>query len=237
MNRKRLGSIFITLILCLLLSGCSTVFQPEGNDVNGSKPELKTGKIMARAERGVSSTTPETTGKSTRTLDAKGMVGGNTSTPPAGPRAHASGNPAGAQPGVVEAQDKTKIIKESPDALTDQQVRLVVTRDFGQSLISDRWVKIDQPTSALSVTTANLEVKTAYGGTFINSINGISSGYTGKAGWDKEKKDWFFYYNGKISSAGAGDVEVKAGDTIWWDYHEWSGKAKDLPPVPPGAGS
>ncbi len=110
----------------------------------------------------------------------------------------------------------------------------MVTRDFGQSLISDRWVPFNQSASALDVTTANLNTTTAYGGTFITSINGISSGYTGKAGWDKEKRDWFLYYNGKISSTGAADIQVKAGDIVWWDYHDWGGEQKEMPADPPG---
>lgn len=116
---------------------------------------------------------------------------------------------------------------------TRERVRLVVTRDFGQSLLADRWVTLSEPTSALAVTTGNLDTQTAYGGVFITSINGIASGYTGKAAWNKEKLDWFLYYNGKMAGTGADQITVKPGDVIWWDYHDWSGEQKPLPAEPP----
>lgn len=134
---------------------------------------------------------------------------------------------------AVKDMESKQVINNDTGAVKSR-VRLVVTRDFGKSLISDGWVPMDKPITALDLTTGNLKTETAYGGVFITSINGIASGYTGKAAWNKEKVDWFLYYNGKISPAGANNITVKAGDVIWWDYHNWGGEQIPLPEIPPG---
>ncbi len=101
----------------------------------------------------------------------------------------------------------------------EEKVRLVVTRDYGKVIMFNQWVSAQQQ-DALNLTVAHLEVKTSYGGSFINSINGLESGYTGKIG-KREKFDWFFYFNGVLAGRGAGDVKLKSGDVVWWDYHDW----------------
>lgn len=104
------------------------------------------------------------------------------------------------------------------------QVHLMVTRDYGESMIFNQWVSVQEQQDALNLTTAYLDVKTSYGGSFINSINGLESGYTGKIG-KREKSDWFLYFNGVLAGTGAGDIKVKNGDVVWWDYHDWGAAA------------
>lgn len=62
------------------------------------------------------------------------------------------------------------------------------------------------------------KVEQAYGGGFVNSINGLKSEPgRGEAG----PKDWFYYVNGVEAGRGAAATKVAAGDKIWWDYHDW----------------
>lgn len=87
-------------------------------------------------------------------------------------------------------------------------------------MIFNQWVQVQGQQDALSLTTSYLEVKTSYGGSFVNSINGLESGYIGQIG-KREKSDWFLYFNGVLAGKGAGDIKVKRGDIVWWDYHDW----------------
>ncbi len=73
-------------------------------------------------------------------------------------------------------------------------------------------------TSAMAALMEVAEVETAYGGGFVNAINGVRSGY---AGSQKTKKDWFFYVNGIQSNIGALDYKLHDGDVQHWDFHSW----------------
>lgn len=210
------------LFLTLLLSGCNAGSKAVGP--NTDKPEAQ--QVRAGGDR----------------ADAADTVQLSDSTRE--PKAEAASAPkikqAAAQKDSVDSEKTVQSANTPGNAGVSSnkeepgpRVRLVVTRDFGQSLISDRWVALTGSATAMGVTTANLDTKTAYGGSFITSINGIVSGYTGKTAWDKEKRDWFFYYNGKMGNTSASNIKLKSGDIVWWDYHDWSGEAKPLPAVPP----
>lgn len=121
-----------------------------------------------------------------------------------------------AESSINEPKSETPAADQSGSG---EKVRLVVTRDYGKVIIFNQWVPAQQQ-DALNLTIAHLDVKTSYGGSFINSINGLESGYTGKIG-KREKSDWFFYFNGVLAGAGAGDIKTKTGDVVWWDYHDW----------------
>src|SRR5215208_3159980 len=93
-----------------------------------------------------------------------------------------------------------------------------VTRDYGAELIGESTV--GDPTESDTVMRAldsQAEVETRYGGGFVQSIDGIEGGT--EAG---RSLDWFFYVNGIESSAGAADVRLHAGDSVWWDYRDWT---------------
>ncbi len=100
-------------------------------------------------------------------------------------------------------------------------VKLQVTKDFAQETIFAKNLKIDSSKSVMNILQDNLQVDTAYGGSFINSINGMKSGYTNTSGDKKQKMDWFYYVNGIMTAVGAGDYIPVKGDNIWWDYHSW----------------
>lgn len=115
-----------------------------------------------------------------------------------------------------------KVIQTEPGGKA--KVHLLVTRDYGETVIFNQWVAVQDQQKALSLTESYLDVKTSYGGSFINSINGLESGYTGKM-IKKTKQDWFFYINGVLAGSGAADVSIKSGDVVWWDYHDWGSAA------------
>jgi hypothetical protein len=106
--------------------------------------------------------------------------------------------------------------EKEADAIT---VRVVATQNFGQELIFDETLEVLPGTSAMSALMEVAEVEVAYGGGFVNAINGVRSGYTGK---DKTKTDWFFYVNGIQSNVGALDYELRDSDIQHWDFHNWS---------------
>lgn len=101
------------------------------------------------------------------------------------------------------------------------EVNLRVTQNFGEEVIFDESVKLDKDSSALDVLMDNLEVEVAYGGGFVNAIEGLKSGFTGAKEKDRQKNDWFYFINGIMSNTGAGEYMLKSGDVIWWDYHSW----------------
>ncbi len=98
-------------------------------------------------------------------------------------------------------------------------VRVLATQDFGRELMLDEVLEAALDTSAMTALMEVAEVETAYGGGFVNAINGVRSGY---AGSHKAKMDWFFYVNGIQSNVGALDYKLRNGDVQHWDFHDWS---------------
>lgn len=98
-------------------------------------------------------------------------------------------------------------------------VRLAITRDFGTQSVLLKSPRLPRGATVLGVLSKNARVKTAYGGGFVNSIQGLASGYTKGGG---SKYDWFYYVNGVQASVGAGEYQLTAGDRVWWDYHNWN---------------
>lgn len=107
-----------------------------------------------------------------------------------------------------------------PDSssFADPTARVLVTSDFGQELLLDVVVDLDEATSAMDALELVAEVQTAYGGGFVNSINGLKSDYTGTR---SGKSDWFWYINGMQSKGGAFDYTLQPGDVEHWDFHSW----------------
>jgi len=98
------------------------------------------------------------------------------------------------------------------------EVKVIVTRNFGNELMLDESVVLDDGANALDALEIVATVETKYGGGFIEAINGIRSQYSqGKA-----KKDWFFYMNGMSANVGLMDYELSEGDVEHWDFHDWS---------------
>lgn len=101
-----------------------------------------------------------------------------------------------------------------------ERVKLLVSTDFGKELIVNKDIYINPDISVIELLEENCEIETAYGGGFVNAINGLKSGFTGKK--NKKKIDWFYYVNGMLSQVGADDYCLKNNDVVIWDYHDWS---------------
>jgi len=102
---------------------------------------------------------------------------------------------------------------------TEYPVRIVVTADFGEQVLSEETVVVREDTNALDALQQVANVATKYGGGFVSSIGGISSEY---GGTNRQKKDWFFYLNGISVNTGAGSYLLHPGDIEHWDYRDWS---------------
>lgn len=106
-------------------------------------------------------------------------------------------------------------------------VRLLVTRDFGATQMSDERPSLRADESVLGLLERNAsEVETAYGGGFVSSIDGWPR-ENGDAdpGDDGSRQDWFFFVNGSESQVGAARYRPEPGDQVWWDMRDWQATA------------
>jgi hypothetical protein len=112
---------------------------------------------------------------------------------------------------------------------SDTGARVLVTRDFGTRQLGAR-IAQDLPSSetVMRLLERSFDVKTRYGGGFVQSIDGLAGGRE-----DGQPVDWFFYVNGIESDVGSADVQLHDGDRTWWDRHDWSA----TPHVPAVVGS
>ncbi|HST41237.1 MAG TPA: DUF4430 domain-containing protein [Conexibacter sp.] len=95
--------------------------------------------------------------------------------------------------------------------------RIIVTTDFGTRVVGATIQNdVAESESVMRLTERNFDVRTRYGGGFVQSIGGLEGG--GRDG----KVDWFYWVNGILGDEGAADFEVHGGDRIWWDRHDWS---------------
>jgi hypothetical protein len=105
-----------------------------------------------------------------------------------------------------------------PGESSPGKVTLTVTQHYGaESLLSASESDPSASETVLRLLDREAEITTRYGGGFIESIDGISGGF--HAG---RSSDWFFFVNGLESRVGAAEVNVRGGDTIWWDYRDWT---------------
>jgi len=96
--------------------------------------------------------------------------------------------------------------------------RLVVTRDYGGQVILQRdGLKLNESANALRLLDGSADLKTAYGGGFVQSVNGISGGAE-----QGRRFDWFYSVNGVVAERGSAEFPVRDGDTVWWDYRDWT---------------
>lgn len=112
----------------------------------------------------------------------------------------------------------SRLPQEEQDTI-GSKIRIIATRDFGQEIIFDRELEPAGELSAMAALKRVAEVETTYGGGYVNSINGIYSGFTGGG---NVEKDWFIYVNGIQSNVGALDYILHPGDAEHWDFHDWS---------------
>ncbi|MGH2840910.1 MAG: DUF4430 domain-containing protein [Solirubrobacteraceae bacterium] len=103
-------------------------------------------------------------------------------------------------------------------------VRLTVTRDFGaRELVALDQAQTEGSDTVMRALQRNVdEVRTRYGGGFVQEIDGIAGGRR-----DGRPVDWFVYVNGIQAEKGAAGLDVHGGDRIWWDHHDW-GATQDI---------
>jgi hypothetical protein len=95
---------------------------------------------------------------------------------------------------------------------------LRVSRDFGLRTLVQRRLSVPVSATALGLLSAGADVRTSYGGAFVNSIDGIASTYGGSGG---PQADWFYYVNGMQATVGSAQYRLRANDRVWWDFHRW----------------
>jgi hypothetical protein len=101
---------------------------------------------------------------------------------------------------------------------TPTGVRLVVSSDFGARLLPATGpLQVKGQETALSLLERNYRVATSDGGGFVESVDGLSGGQEAGA-----PVDWFYYVNGVEATRGADATDVRSGERIWWDRHDWS---------------
>jgi hypothetical protein len=115
---------------------------------------------------------------------------------------------------------KANSVLENKKVNVNEAVQIIVSKDFGNETVFDKNIPFEEDTSIMDIMQENFDIETAYGGGFVNAINGIKSGFTGAK--EKRKRDWFYYVNGILSQVGAGDFYLKPDDVVIWDYHDWS---------------
>jgi hypothetical protein len=102
------------------------------------------------------------------------------------------------------------------------EVSLIVTRDYGtEQLQPVSHEEASESDTAMRVLERGAEISTRYGGGFVSSIDGLT-----EAALDGHRYDWFFYVNGVESPVGAADFSLHGGESIWWDYRNWSAASR-----------
>jgi hypothetical protein len=95
---------------------------------------------------------------------------------------------------------------------------LTVTRDYGiVPVLHRRLGDLSESDTVMRALEGSAEITTRYGGGFVQSIEGLEAEES--AG---RSLDWFFYVNGVESTVGAADYPLHGGESIWWDYRDWS---------------
>jgi len=104
-------------------------------------------------------------------------------------------------------------------------VELRVTREFGHRLLhATTRDRVRPGDTVMRLVQSGARVETAYGGGFVQSIDGLE----GRGGGGRH--DWFYFVNGLEGDVGAADRRVRPGDVVQWDYRRWSG-AMSVPAI------
>jgi hypothetical protein len=104
--------------------------------------------------------------------------------------------------------------------------RLTVSGEFGTTVLTQSNAPhVSGSETVMRLLMRNSTVTTRFGGGFVQSIDGRSGGQ--RRG---QPIDWFYYVNGIEAPKGGADTVVHAGDSIWWDLHDWS-QTEDVPAV------
>jgi Domain of unknown function (DUF4430) len=101
---------------------------------------------------------------------------------------------------------------------------LWVTRDRGATVVLVK--KVPAGLTAMQALDRELDVDTAYGGRFVQSIEGVEGDVS-------KRRDWFWFLNGIEADVSAADYRLRPGDVEWWDFRSWEDEMRE--PVVVGA--
>jgi hypothetical protein len=97
-------------------------------------------------------------------------------------------------------------------------VELTVTRDYGTVPMLHRELgDVTESDTVMRALERSVGIATRYGGGFVQSIDGLEA----QESVDRSL-DWFFYVDGVESTVGAADYPLRGGESVWWDYRDWS---------------
>jgi hypothetical protein len=109
-------------------------------------------------------------------------------------------------------------------------VTLTVTRDFGDAVLHEgadepQKEAVKEGDTVMRVLQRSYDVKTRYGGGFVQEIDGLAGGHE-----EGRQADWFYYVNGIEAPVGASERRLTGGERVWWDHHDWEA-AQRVPAV------
>jgi len=90
--------------------------------------------------------------------------------------------------------------------------QLWVTRDRGAKLLVETEVRAGQ--TLMRALASKTEVKTRYGGRYVQAVNGIEGSLDAQ-------HDWFWFVNGYEGDRSAASYRLHDGDVAWLDYRPW----------------
>jgi Domain of unknown function (DUF4430) len=90
--------------------------------------------------------------------------------------------------------------------------QLWVTRDRGAKLLLDTKVQAGQ--TLMRALASEADVKTRYGGRYVQAVNGIEGSLSAQ-------RDWFWFVNGYEGDRSAASYRLHDGDVAWLDYRGW----------------
>jgi hypothetical protein len=90
--------------------------------------------------------------------------------------------------------------------------RLWITRDQGSRVLYTG--RVPAGITAMQALDRVAEVKTRYGGRFVQSIDGLQGSLSAQ-------RDWFYFVNGIEGDRSAAEYRLHPGDVEWWDYRSW----------------
>ena len=90
--------------------------------------------------------------------------------------------------------------------------QLWVTRDRGAKLLVD--TKVNAGQTLMRALASETDVKTRYGGRYVQAVNGIEGSLSAQ-------RDWFWFVNGYEGDRSAASYRLHDGDVAWLDYRGW----------------
>jgi Domain of unknown function (DUF4430) len=110
---------------------------------------------------------------------------------------------------------------QEPPASGEAAATIAATADYGAVQLLD--VRVEPGQSVMRALRGATDVETAYGGGFV-------AGMLGRESDPGASRDWFFFVDGVSASVSAEQVELSAGQSVWWDFRDW-GALMDTPAV------